>query len=32
MLHLKHASDQGHKKAYIRTVKTCVIAPAISHF
>ena len=32
MLHLKHASDQGHSKAYIRTVDTDVVVLTISHF
>ena len=32
MLHLKHTSDQGHSKAYIRTVDTDVVVLTISHF
>ena len=32
MLHLHHAAEQGHTKAYLRTVDTDVIILAIYHF
>ena len=32
MLHLHHAADQGHTKAYLRTVDTDVVIIAISQF
>ncbi len=32
MLHLLHAAQQGHSKAYIRTVDTEVVVSALSHF
>ena len=32
MLHLHHAAEQGHTKAYLRTVDTDVVILAIYHF
>ena len=32
MLHLCHAAEQGHRKAYLRTVDTDVVVLAIYHF
>ena len=32
MLHLNHAAQNGHRKAYIRTVDTDVVALAMAHF
>ena len=32
LLHLKHASENGHQKAMIRTVDTDVVTLAISTF